>query len=229
MIRKIVRNLVIASLAVVGVAILLSRRFEDLFLNVQLTSLKRIWDRDIGEEQSRRLLDRVRGCYEEIEQRRTHFEKGVMRFLRAQTIIGIAIYRALLDEMQDRQEAIKETERLIWEVQLKILGNIIGFSLGLRKDPFDRFERVLPYINRYVFPTPPYERTDVEVAGGVGFDFTKCYTCEFLKDECVPELTIAFCNQDWRLAKLYPRQIEYQRDHCMGEGAEFCDFRYFRR
>ncbi len=69
----------------------------------------------------------------------------------------------------------------------------------------------------------------VKKGGGIGFDFTACPYYDLCVKEGVPELTVAFCDMDWQLAEYFPPRIEFRREQTLADGADYCDFRYYRR
>lgn len=131
--------------------------------------------------------------------------------------------------MEREEDLVRKTQHILWEGwdigQARALGSILHrFS-----DPFPVFERIVALANRYIYTTPPWERTDVEVEGGIGFDFTACPCHDLCMKEGVPELTKAFCDMDWQLAEYFPPRIGFRREQTLAEGGDRCDFRYYRR
>ncbi len=229
MIRKLGRLLKLFIVGGLVLGTIIKFKFEELYLKSQLSSLKRILDREMGKERSLRIVSAVRKHHEEIARRRPPTEKGVMRFHRENAIMCIAFYRALKEELDEEEDLVERTHRIMWISGMQGITKLLCYFLGRSQDPFKLFMPGVVFSNRYIFPSPPWETTDVEVDGGVGFDYTKCPYYEFLKEEGVPELTVAFCELDWRMAELFPPQIEMQRTGTLGTGAEKCDFRYYRR
>ena len=78
-----------------------------------------------------------------------------------------------------------------------------------------------PYKNDWEFDM-------VEVEGdGFGMDYTRCGICELCRDERCPELAKYMCRTDFLLADIIGVNLE--RTGTIAEGAEKCDFRYYRK
>jgi hypothetical protein len=217
------------TVTIVALGVVAWRHFEELFIRLQLALLAPILAREMEKEASRRVLMKTRRSFEEKADRRPDTGKGVWRFHKAYLVFGLALYGALRDEPGEGVDPVQETHRLMWESGARGLASTFAFFVRRSRDPFRVFARAMEFVNRWFFPVPLYGRVDVEVPGGVGFDYTRCPYYEFFIGEGVPELTGAFCEMDWRLAELMPSQIEMKREHTLPTGGGRCDFRYFRR
>jgi len=216
-------------IAIVALCVVAWRHFEELFIRLQLALLAPVLAREVGKETSRRVLMETRRRFEEKTDRRPETGKGVWRFHKAYLVFGLALYKALRDEPGEGLDPVQETHRLMWESGARGLASTFAFFVRRARDPFRVFARATEFANRRFFPVPLYERVNVEVPGGMGFDYTMCPYHEFFIGEGVPELTGAFCEMDWRLVELMPSQIEMQREHTLPTGGDRCDFRYYRR
>jgi hypothetical protein len=213
-----------------GVGFVLWRQLDEILLGAQLASCWKIMSGEMDEEQARKIIKKARDHYRDITARQDSEDKGIPRFLMTHVRLGIGLYRALGEELEESEEdLVKKTQHILWEGWDISQGRAIDSILGCFSDPFPVFKRIVAVANRYMYTTPPWERADVEVEGGIGFDFTACPCYDLCVKEGVPELTRAFCDMDWQLAEYFPPRIEFRREQTLGDGADHCDFRYYRR
>jgi hypothetical protein len=223
----ITKAVVISSLAL---GFVLWRQLDEILLGAQLTSCWKIMTEEMDEEQARRIIKLARDHYRDITARQDCDYKGIPRFLMAHVRLGIGLYRALGEELEGNEEdQVRKAQHILWEGWDISQGKALGSILGRFNNPFPVFKRIVALANRYMYTTPPWERTDVAVEGGIGFDFTACPCYDLCVKEDVPELTKAFCDMDWQLAEYLPPQIEFKREQTLGEVGDHCDFRYLRK
>lgn len=223
----ITKAAVISSLAL---GFVLWRQLDEILLGAKLASFFKVLTEEMDEEQARRIIKGARDRYRDITSRQDFEYKGIPRFLMSHARLGIGLYKALSEELDEKEEdLVRKTQHIMWEGWDISQGKALGSFLSHFSDPFPVFTRIVSFANRYMYCTPPWERTDVEVEGGIGFDFTRCPLYDLCVKEGVPELTVAFCDMDWQLAEYFPPQIEYRREQTLGEGGDRCDFRYLQK
>jgi hypothetical protein len=223
----ITKAFVISSLTL---GFVLWRQLDEILLGAQLASFWKVMTEEMDEQQARRIIKRARDHYRDISDRQDSKDKGIPRFLMSHARLGIGLYLALGEELEEsEEELVKKTQHILWEWWDISQGKALGSILNRLSDPFPVFKHIVSLANRFIYTTPPWERTDVEVVGGIGFDFTACPFYDLCVKEGVPELTKAFCDMDWQLADYFPPQIEFKRKQTLGDGADHCDFRYYRR
>lgn len=223
---------VLGAIILVGIIILslLSRRFEQSYFDGALKKDRRLLERELGKESAQRVIAGVSRYLEDIAELWPHGQKGAMRLHRVFALHGVALYKALHDELGDDEGLLDKVEELFWDSAPKFYFKIFGYLLSKSRDPFGIFAWVAPIFTRYMYPRPPYEWEFVREKGMVGFDFKECPSyCSFFRDLGIPELTVALCNYDWHWMALFPPQIEMKRELCMGEGDDVCEFRWYRR
>jgi len=160
---------------------------------------------------------------------RTKKEKGILAFHRMFSITGLALYKALEAELQDRDELIQRVHDILWDGPMSKMVRSLAFLIGRSKDPFHRYLQILGPNNEWFFPCPPWEKVPVEIEDGIGWHQKKCPLLDFFEREGVAELTRAYGDMDERIAELLPEHIELRREHAMCKGDGHCDFLYYRK
>ena len=182
-----------------------------------------------GEESASVINERIKGHYELLNGRKPHFTKWGMNFNITNAIIALSAYRALLEHTVSEEEAINITETLVWEtLPVNIYKNVFRF-ISETPDPLSSYVFMTKQLNRIVFPSPGWERNYVVENNCFGFNVTKCLYVDYLKSEGAPELVVALCNLDYRVAELLSEDISFHRNMSIARGDEVCDFRYCRR
>lgn len=227
MLRKTFKLLGTALIMGVAAFLVVKNRFEEMFLGLQLSSIRRILRRQIGEERAEQLLAETRNQHRDLDGAGIGAATPVLRFHSAYLRFGLALYRAIREALPEEDNAVERTHRLLWEGGASGPSRAVGFLLGLSPDPFGLFAKGASLANRHLFCEPYWQREDVDVPGGTGFDYTGCPYYEFCREHGVPELTRAFCDMDWRMVEQFPG-VEMQREHTLSAGDDRCDFRYYR-
>ena len=160
---------------------------------------------------------------------RVNKQKGIMAFHRMFSVTGLALYKALHDEFQDKEELIERIHQILWNGPTSKMIRLLAFFIRRSKDPFRRYLQVLGPSNEWFFPCPPWEKVPVEIEDGIGWHQRKCPLLDFFESEGVSELTRAYGDMDMRIAELLPEHIELRREHAMCKGDGFCDFLYYRK
>jgi len=104
-----------------------------------------------------------------------------------------------------------------------------AFIVRRSKDPFNLFLRLLGPRNEGFFPCPPWEKVEVELVNGAGWDQLKCPYYDFFKEESEVGLTKAYCDIDKLIANLVPDHIELKRQRTLANGNSSCDFYYYQK
>jgi hypothetical protein len=190
--------------------------------------LKSTLKQELGKDMSRQVVDRTKYYYKEIEKRKPK-EKGVMRFHRTLLILGLALYRAMQDELGDRDDLVDIIHKVLWRSVTCDLMRIQAFFVRHSKDPYNLFLRLLGPRNERFFLCPPWEKVEVELENGVGWDQLKCPYYDFFKEEDEVGLTKAYCDIDKLVAKLVPDHIELKRQRTLADGDSSCDFYYYKK
>jgi hypothetical protein len=166
--------------------------------------------------------------YNEISER-TEKERGIMAFHRMFSIVGLALYKALYNRIQDKEELIDKIHAILWQERMAKNIRFIAFFVRRSKDPFERYLQILGPNNEWFFPCPPWEKVSVEIENGIGWHQKKCPIFDFFKEEGIAELTRAYGDMDERIAELFPNHIELKREKALCKGDGYCDFLYYKR
>jgi hypothetical protein len=189
--------------------------------------LKPALKRELGKDEARRVIKKMKGYYKEIGKRKPK-AKGIMRFHRIILIMGLSLYRAMQDESDKKDDLVERIHNILWECRMRKMTGFIAFFIRRRKNPFDSYLRWLGPRNERFFPCPPWDKVEVELENGIGWNQMKCPYYDFFKDEGVVELTDAYCDLDKKIAGLVPDHVELKRHHTLAKGDDWCDFYYYR-
>jgi len=190
--------------------------------------LKSTLKRELGKDMSSQVLDKTKHYYKELDKSKPK-EKGIMRLHRTLWIVGLAVYRAIQDESGDRDDLVDIIQQLMWRSVLCDVIRIQAFFIRRSKDPYNQFLNYLGPRNEDFFPCPPWEKVEVELENGIGWDQVKCPLYEFFKEEDELGLTRAYCDLDRLIADLVPDHIELKRERTLAKGDSSCDFYYYRK
>ena len=200
-------------------------KFKLIFVFFKLKSTLK---QELGKDMSRQVVDKTKYYYKELDKSKPK-EKGIMRFHRTLLILGLALYRAMQDELGDRDDLVDIIHKVLWRSVTCDLMRIQVFFVRRSKDPYNLFLRLLGPRNEQFFLCPPWEKVEVELENGVGWDQLKCPYYEFFKEEDEVGLTKAYCDIDKLVAKLVPDHIELKRQHTLADGDSSCDFYYYKK
>jgi hypothetical protein len=190
--------------------------------------LKPALKNEIGKDSSRRVLGKMKNHYKEIDKREPK-KKGIMTYHRQLWIIGLSLYRAMQEESYNNNDSIETIHQVLWNTGLRQQSSAIAFFVRRSKNPFNRYLQFLGPRNDRFFPCPPWEKVEVELENGIGWDQKKCPVYEYFKKEGVVELTRAYCDIDKLVAALVPNHIELKRDRTLAKGDNSCDFYYYKK
>lgn len=225
---KRVKKALFYFLSGVATGIFISRKPEALTLRVNTALVRKQMSKRWGDEQVNRIITAFRKHYGDLPEDDMEM-KGVMKYQLEIARQGLALYRALSEELGRGEDPVEVTHQLMWDTFMKKPSRIMGSMMANTKDPFDGFAQSLAWTNAHIFPEPYWRRTDVDFEDGVGIDYTGCFYYDYFKSKGVPELTKAFCEMDIRQAECFPPQIEFQRKETLPTGHDRCDFRYYKR
>jgi hypothetical protein len=190
--------------------------------------LKSTLKRELGKDMSSRVLDKTKHYYKELDKSKPK-EKGIMRLHRTLWIVGLAVYRAMQDESGDRDDLVDIIQIVMWRSVLCDLIRMQAFFIRRSKDPYNLFLKFLGPRNEQFFTCPPWEKVEVELENGVGWDQVKCPIYNFFRDEDLVGLTKAYCDLDRLIADLVPDHIELKRERTLANGDSSCDFYYYNK
>lgn len=183
-----------------------------------------------GEETASALYERIKSHYEDLSARKPHFSKWGMNFNVTNAIIALSVYRTLLEDGVKKKEAIETAGTLVWATLPVDLYKKVFRFIEKTPDPFSSYVFMTKQLNRMMFPSPGWERYYVvEEDDRFGFDVTKCLYVDYLTSEGAPELVVALCDLDYRVAELFPDGIHFHRNISIARGDKICDFRYYRK
>jgi hypothetical protein len=183
---------------------------------------------EIGKDSSRRVIDKMKNHYKEIDKREPK-KKGIMGYHRMLLIIGLSLYRAMQEELSKDNDLIETIHRILWNIGSRQQTGFIAFFVRRSKNPFDLYLQLLGPRNERFFPCPPWEKVEVELENGIGWDQKQCPYYDFFKKEGVVELTKAYCDIDKLVAELVPNHIELKRQRTLANGDNCCDFYYYKK
>jgi hypothetical protein len=183
---------------------------------------------ELGRDMSRKVVGKTKCHYEELDNLKPK-EKGVMRIHRTMWILGLALYRAMQDELGDRDDLVEIVLKVMWRSALCDSIRMQAFFVRRSKDPYNLFLRLLGPRNERFFTCPPWEKVEVELENGVGWDQLQCPVYEFFKEENELGLTRAYCDLDRLIAELVPDVVELSRQRTLALGDSSCDFYYYRK
>jgi hypothetical protein len=121
----------------------------------------------LGKGMSRKVVDKTKHHYKELDQRKPK-EKGIMRFHRTLLVLGLALYRAMQDEVGDRDDLVGIVHTVLWRSVTCDLMRMQAFFVRRSKDPYNLFLRLLGPRNEQFFLCPPWEKVEIELENGVG-------------------------------------------------------------
>ena len=209
-----------------------TRRQEMSNLKFKLVSrffkLRSTLRRELGKDLSSKVLERTKSYYQELDKSKPK-EKGIMRLHRTLWVTGLAVYRAMQDESGDRDDLVDIVQEVMWRSVLCDLIRIQASFVRRSKDPFNQFLKYLGPRNEDFFTCPPWEKVEVTLDNGIGWDQVKCPIYEFFKEENELGLTRAYCDLDRLITDLVPDHIELKRERTLALGNSSCDFYYYKK
>jgi len=190
-------------------------------------SVKPALNREVGKKLSRRIRNRMKRYYIEIDKRKSE-EKGIMKFHRMFLITGLSLYRAMRDESGEKYDPVETIHKMFSRSRMFKFVKIAAFFVRRSKDPYNSFLLFLGPRNERFFPCPPWEKVEIDLVNGTGWRQNKCPFHAFFKDEGANELTKAYCDLDKRIVELVSGHIKLKRQHTLANGDDWCDFYYYQ-
>jgi hypothetical protein len=182
----------------------------------------------LGNDIASEIFKNITLYYEDIDARKPLFSKWGMNFNLTNAIIALSSYRSLLDHGFSEEDTIEITEELVWATLPVDMYKMIFRCIGTTPDPFASYCIMTKQLNKILFPSPGWEREYISNENCFGFNVKKCLYVDYLTSEGAPELVIALCNLDYRVADLFPEGFGFYREKCLAHGDDICDFRYVR-
>jgi hypothetical protein len=209
-------------------AFILARRLRALRRMPHAALWRRVLAEKRGDAEAARLLARVQTRYDELYAERPHPPSRALRFHIERSILpGVALYRTLLEESDDRDTVLSEMESLM-APSLAGLRWLLPL-LGRLPDPFAVFRRIVPPVVRFGFPPEGWGIEPVEDSEDcIAFDIRRCIYLETLTSYGAPELTPLYCAGDDTLFEALPPSITWERTMTLGRGDDHWDFRWCR-
>jgi len=181
-----------------------------------------------GNDIASEIYEKITLYYEALDARKPHFSKWGMNFNLTNAIIALSCYRSLLDHGFTEEGAIKKTEDLVWTTLPVGVYKTMFRLIGTTPDPFVSYCAMTKQLNKVLFPSPGWEREYISNENCFGFNVKKCLYVDYLSSEGAPELVVALCNLDYRVADLFPGGVGFYRERSLALGDDTCDFRYVR-
>jgi hypothetical protein len=181
-----------------------------------------------GQAESDRLIARAQTLYDALYAEWPRPANRALRFHVERSILpGLALYRTLLEEGDDRQAALAEMESLLTP-SLAGLRWLMPL-LGRLPDPFAVFRRIVPPVVRFGFPPEGWDIRPVEDSDDcIAFDIRRCIYLDTLTSYGAPELTAVYCAGDDDVFAALPPSITWERTMTLGRGHDHCNFRWCR-
>jgi hypothetical protein len=136
-----------------------------------------------------------------------------------------AIYKALLEQSDDRQKALAEVDILFRAAFFPAMMRGIRV-LNYLPDPFPIVRPVLKMMTRDEY-LPGAQEIVEDGADCFALNVYRCLILDTLAEHHAQELTASFCSTDDWLAELMPK-ISWERTKTLGRGGDCCDFRWCR-
>jgi hypothetical protein len=128
--------------------------------------LKSTVKQELGKDMSRQVVDKTKYYYKELDKSKPK-ENGVMRIHRTMWVLGLALYRAMQDELGNRDDLVDIVLKVMWLSALCDSIRMQAFFVRRSKDPFNLFLRLLGPRNERFFTCPPWEKVEVALENGV--------------------------------------------------------------
>jgi len=146
-----------------------------------------------------------------------------------QILPALAMYRTLVEELEDSLIARDVVSQLVWQ-ELRPIYRIATASFAPLPAPFPFWRMLVQIAMKTIFPPSGWRtRPAANTARCFGFDIVGCVYLDILRTLGAPELAPIFCQMDDRLAQLIPSSIGWRRAGTLARGQDRCDFRWINR
>jgi hypothetical protein len=182
----------------------------------------------INKEAAAKVITGTQAQYETLfSQTEQPENKALRRHLNDVLLPGIALYRALINAGQGREESL-ETVELLYRAILKRRRNLMAV-MGRMPFAFYTFKKITRRSMKSMFPPEGWDvQWPDEGPDCLAFDMSRCYYLDITKKLGVSELMPVFCDcDDFMFEALSPKLI-WKRTKTLGRGDEVCDFRFYR-
>ncbi len=230
--NKRYRGAILCGLAMgtaIGTSIALTQRMAR---HHRMPNLK-VWQRALiekhGEVQGAILAARIQTRYEAFYNERPHFTHPALRWHLEQNLLpGLALYRVLREESNDRDAVLAETGSLLAIGATPRALHRSTRALAHLPRPFAIFRQMLK-ISLLAYPRQGWEIERGEQSkSSFSFTVSCCFYLDVLSAYGAPELTPLYCQlDDLAYADLSPA-IRWERTKTLGRGGDCCDFRWSR-
>lgn len=181
-----------------------------------------------GEAEAERLVALAQARYDELYAGQPRPASRALRFhLERSMLPGLALYQTLLEEGDDREQALAEMEHV-----MAVTSEPLRRSMALLArlpDPFAVFRRVEPWVVRLGFPPEGWEMEPVEEGEDcIAFNVRRCFYLDTLRSYGAPELTPVYCGGDDVVFPALAPSITWERTMTLGRGDDYCNFRWCR-
>ena len=152
-------------------------------------------------------------------------------------LLTLAIYRSLIEANIETNYAINLLGDIIWQTFLNvrgfipIIGPLAKKLITLRtKDPMIILGKLLKIMKKYPYSEPGYKINFYEKDQIYYWDTYTCSAYDFYKKFGNEEMKLfrrLWCTLDYAVAERAVEGGKYEREHCLADGDEVCDMRYF--
>ena len=138
---------------------------------------------------------------------------------------GLSIYKALLEENDDREKVLDEVENLFRAAFFTEMTQGIRL-LNYLPNPFFVVRPVLKMMTRDEY-VPGAQEIVEDTTHCFAMNVYRCFILDTLTKLEAKELTALFCNTDDWLSEALPK-VSWERTKTLGRGDDCCDFRWCR-
>lgn len=152
-------------------------------------------------------------------------------------LIDLAIYRALVKEKIESNYAMNLVGDMIWQARMNSKGIVpIYDPLRLKLAKLRTTDRIsflgkrLEDGLKFPYSEPGYKAELHKDNDVYCMDFYSCAVHEFYKQFGHEEMTLfrrSWCTFDYSVAEILVEGGKYQREHCLSDGDDVCDMRWF--
>ena len=147
------------------------------------------------------------------------------RLLKTRILPGLSVYRALLEQNEDRGKVLAEMDILFKAAFFPTVMRGIRV-LNYLPDPFPIVRPVLRMMTRDEY-VPGAQEIAEDGPDFFAVNVYRCFILDTLAEHHAQELTASYCSTDDWLAELMPK-ISWERTKTLGRGGDCCDFRWCR-
>jgi hypothetical protein len=146
-------------------------------------------------------------------------------------VLSLAMYRALVNTVGDREYATQLAGDILWKYYAMdlILSNLL--SRVLFRDPYKRLNFQLQLGIKHRFGPPEYKVNYHAGPNGFNLDFSQCPICDYFRKQGEEELAFfrkTWCILDFALPDIMAAKgvMQYTRPHTLSAGDTVCDMKF---